>query len=116
MHDIKMLRADPAAFDAAMARRGVAPVASEALRLDDLRVEAIRVTQAAQTTRNDLSRKIGAAMKAGDTAEAERLKAAVKAAMDNANPRPKPNVQPANIAAAKLGRKERPTRAAAAKK
>lgn len=84
MHDIKMLRADPAAFDAAMARRGVAPVASEALRLDDLRVEAIRVTQAAQTTRNDLSRKIGAAMKAGDTAEAERLKAAVKAAMDAA--------------------------------
>ncbi|MGG5808500.1 serine--tRNA ligase [Falsiroseomonas sp. CW058] len=84
MHDIRALRADPAGFDAALARRGMAPAAAEALRLDDLRVEAVRVTQAAQTTRNELSRRIGAAMKAGDTAEAERLKAEVKAAMDAA--------------------------------
>jgi seryl-tRNA synthetase len=84
MHDIKVVRADPAAFDAALARRGLEPVAAEALRLDDLRIEAVRLTQAAQTTRNDLSRQIGAAMKAGDTALAERLKAQVKAAMDAA--------------------------------
>jgi seryl-tRNA synthetase len=84
MHDIRVVRADPAAFDAALARRGVAPAAAEALRLDDLRIEAIQVTQAAQTTRNELSRQIGAAMKAGNAAEAERLKAAVKAAMDAA--------------------------------
>ncbi len=84
MHDIKVVRADPAAFDAALARRGASPAASEALRLDDLRVEAIRITQAAQTTRNELSRQIGAAMKRGDAAEAERLKAEVKAAMDAA--------------------------------
>ncbi|WP_270937289.1 serine--tRNA ligase [Falsiroseomonas oryzae] len=84
MHDIRALRADPAGFDAALARRGMAPSATEALRLDDLRVEATRIVQAAQTTRNELSRRIGAAMKAGDTAEAERLKAEVKAAMDAA--------------------------------
>jgi seryl-tRNA synthetase len=84
MHDIRALRADPAAFDAALARRGMAPASAEALRLDDLRVEATRVVQAAQTTRNELSRQIGAAMKAGDTATAERLKAEVKAAMDAA--------------------------------
>ena len=84
MHDIRALRADPAAFDAALARRGVAPASAEALRLDDLRVEATRIVQAAQTTRNELSRQIGAAMKAGDTATAERLKAEVKAAMDAA--------------------------------
>jgi seryl-tRNA synthetase len=84
MHDIRALRADPAAFDAALARRGMAPASAEALRLDDLRLEAVRVTQAAQTTRNELSRRIGAAMKAGDTAEAERLKAEVKAATDAA--------------------------------
>jgi seryl-tRNA synthetase len=84
VHDIKVIRADPAAFDAALARRGAAPAAAEALRLDDLRIEAVRLTQAAQTTRNELSRQIGAAMKAGDAAEAERLKAAVKAAMDAA--------------------------------
>ncbi|WP_137176880.1 serine--tRNA ligase [Roseomonas sp. AR75] len=84
MHDIRALRADPAAFDAALARRGMAAAAAEALRLDDLRIEATRIVQAAQTTRNELSRRIGAAMKAGDTAEAERLKAEVKAAMDAA--------------------------------
>jgi seryl-tRNA synthetase len=84
MHDIKVVRADPAAFDAALARRGLEPVAAEALRLDDLRIEAVRLTQAAQTTRNELSRQIGAAMKAGDAALAERLKAEVKAAMDAA--------------------------------
>jgi seryl-tRNA synthetase len=84
MHDIRALRADPAAFDAALARRGLPPVSAEALRLDDLRVEATRIVQAAQTTRNELSRQIGAAMKAGDTATAERLKAEVKAAMDAA--------------------------------
>ena len=84
MHDIRALRADPAAFDAALARRGAPPAAAEALRLDDLRVEATRIVQAAQTTRNELSRQIGAAMKAGDTALAERLKAEVKAAVDAA--------------------------------
>ncbi|MGK7869417.1 serine--tRNA ligase [Falsiroseomonas sp. E2-1-a20] len=84
MHDIKVVRADPAAFDAALARRSLPPVAAEALRLDDLRIEAVRLTQAAQTTRNELSRQIGAAMKAGDPALAERLKAEVKAAMDAA--------------------------------
>ena len=81
MHDIRALRADPAAFDAALARRGLPTAAAEALRLDDLRVEATRIVQAAQTTRNELSRQIGAAMKAGDTATAERLKESVKAAV-----------------------------------
>jgi seryl-tRNA synthetase len=81
MHDIRALRADPAAFDAALARRGMAPAAAEAVRLDELRVEATRIVQAAQTTRNELSRQIGAAMKAGDTATAERLKESVKAAV-----------------------------------
>lgn len=84
MHDIRALRANPEGFDAALARRGLPPSAAEVLRLDDLRVEATRIVQAAQTTRNELSRQIGAAMKAGDTATAERLKAEVKAAMDAA--------------------------------
>ncbi|WP_237216669.1 serine--tRNA ligase [Falsiroseomonas oryziterrae] len=84
MHDIRAVRADPAAFDAALARRGMASASAELLRLDDLRVEATRIVQAAQTTRNELSRQIGAAMKAGDAATAERLKESVKAAMDAA--------------------------------
>ncbi|HEV7265671.1 MAG TPA: serine--tRNA ligase [Falsiroseomonas sp.] len=81
MHDIKALRADPAAFDAALARRGLPPTAAEALLLDDSRVQAIRIAQEAQTIRNELSRQIGAAMKRGDTAEAERLKEGVRTAL-----------------------------------
>jgi seryl-tRNA synthetase len=84
MHDIRSVRADPTGFDAALARRGQAGVAAEAIRLDDLRIEATRLVQAAQTTRNELSRQIGAAMKAGDAALADRLKSEVKAAMDAA--------------------------------
>jgi len=79
MHDIRAIRADQAGFDAAMARRGLAPQSSTLITLDDARREAIRGTEAAQTRRNELSREIGSAMKRGDTAEAERLKAEVAA-------------------------------------
>ena len=72
-----MVRADPAAFDAAMARRGVAAQSAMLLSLDDARREAIRGTEAAQTRRNELSREVGAAMKRGDMAEAARLKEVV---------------------------------------
>jgi seryl-tRNA synthetase len=102
MHDIRALRADPAAFDAALARRGMPPASAEALRLDDLRIEATRIVQSAQTTRNELSRQIGAAMKAGDAATAERLKAEVKAAMDaaaNADPDTQESARDALLAA-----------------
>jgi len=34
MHDIRAIRADPAAFDAALARRGAAPEAARVLALD----------------------------------------------------------------------------------
>jgi len=77
MHDIRMVRADPAAFDAAMARRGVGAQSAMLLSLDDARREAIRGTEAAQTRRNELSREVGAAMKRGDIAEAARLKEVV---------------------------------------
>jgi seryl-tRNA synthetase len=84
MHDIKLVRADPAAFDAALARRGVAAQSAALLALDDARREAIAVGEAAQAKRNVLSREIGAAMKRGDAAEAERLKAEVAAAVAGA--------------------------------
>ncbi|UPY38264.1 serine--tRNA ligase [Sediminicoccus sp. KRV36] len=84
MHDIRAVRADPAAFDAAMARRGLPAQSAMLLALDDARREAIRGTEAAQTRRNELSRDIGAAMKRGDAAEAERLKAEVAAIQERA--------------------------------
>lgn len=81
MHDIRAVRADPAAFDAAMARRGLAPQSAALIALDEARREAIRTTEAAQSRRNELSREIGAAMKRGEHAEAARLKEEVAAAV-----------------------------------
>jgi seryl-tRNA synthetase len=82
MHDIRLIRENPAAFDAALARRGVAPLADAILALDaDRRAVATRM-QEAQSRRNDASKAIGAAMGRGDTAEAERLKAEVASLKD----------------------------------
>ncbi|MCB1994220.1 MAG: serine--tRNA ligase, partial [Geminicoccaceae bacterium] len=59
MHDVKWLREDPAAFDAALARRGVAPCAAELLALDkEWRALETRV-QEDQALRNRLSKEIG---------------------------------------------------------
>jgi seryl-tRNA synthetase len=81
MHDIRKVRENPEAFDAALARRGLPPQAAALIALDEARREAIAVGEAAQAKRNALSKEIGAAMKRGETAEAERLKAEVAAAM-----------------------------------
>lgn len=79
MHDIRALRADPAGFDAAMARRGLPPQSPALLALDESRRAAITAAEGAQARRNALSREIGAAMKRGDADEAARLKAEVAA-------------------------------------
>lgn len=77
MHDLKALRADPAAFDAALARRGVVD-ASAALLEADRRLRAIQTAhQAALARRNDASKAIAAAKAAGDSARAEALLAEV---------------------------------------
>lgn len=77
MHDIRLIRDDPAAFDAALARRGVDPVSGSILALDTARRAVATAMQEAQNRRNEASKAIGAAMGRGDTAEAERLKAEV---------------------------------------
>lgn len=77
MHDIKALRADPAAFDAALARRGVTG-ASAALLEADTALRAVQTAlQAALARRNDASRAIGAAKARKDEAEANALMAEV---------------------------------------
>ena len=77
MHDLKTLRADPAAFDAALARRGVAD-ASAAVLAADARLRAAQTAlQAALARRNDASRAIGAAKAAKDNATADALMAEV---------------------------------------
>ena len=59
MHDLKMIRDDPAAFDAALARRGADPVAQALLELDIARREAATRLQEAQSRRNEASGRIG---------------------------------------------------------
>jgi seryl-tRNA synthetase len=84
MHDIKVVRADPGAFDAALARRSLPPQSAALIELDNARRAAIGLGEGAQTRRNALSREVGAAMKRGDTAEADRLKAEVAEVMATA--------------------------------
>ncbi|MBU3076329.1 serine--tRNA ligase [Sphingomonas quercus] len=79
MHDIRAIRDDPAAFDAALARRGLAPAADALLALDERRRGAVADAQAAQTRRNEASRLIGQAKASGDHAAAEALMAEVSA-------------------------------------
>ena len=72
MHDIRAIRADPAAFDAAMAKRGLPPVSHELIALDDKRRAVVAALQEEQTLRKQFSRKIGEAKRAGiDTSEME---------------------------------------------
>lgn len=77
MHDIRLIRDDPAAFDAALARRGLAPVAAGILALDEQRRAVTTRMQEAQSRRNEASKAIGRAMGQGDTETAEALKAEV---------------------------------------
>ena len=77
MHDIKFIRANPEAFDAGLARRGLEPKSSAILALDAERRDVATQMQVAQSRRNDASKAIGAAMGKGDTAAADALKTEV---------------------------------------
>ena len=66
MHDIRRIRDDPGAFDAAMARRGVAPCAQQVIETDAKRREAQTEAQELQTRRNELSKRIGQAKSKGE--------------------------------------------------
>ena len=77
MHDIKAIRENPAAFDAALARRGDVPVSASLLALDESRRAKILAAENAQADQNKASKKVGAAKGRGDDAEFERLRALV---------------------------------------
>jgi seryl-tRNA synthetase len=83
MHDVKAVREDAVGFDAAMARRGVAPLSSELLGLDDQRREAVAALQVLQSGRNALAKRIGEAKRAKeDTASLEAEGAALRGQME----------------------------------
>ena len=75
MHDIKAIRDNPAAFDVGLGRRGLPPMAADLLKIDAERRDHVQKLQDAQARRNAASKEIGEAMKSGDKARAEALKA-----------------------------------------
>ncbi len=77
MHDIKLIRENPAAFDAALSRRGDDAVSSRLLALDEERRALILAAETAQAEQNKASKEVGAAKGRGDEAEFERLRALV---------------------------------------
>ena len=83
MYDIKWIRENAEIFDRGRARRGLEPISTQLLAFDDARRAAIGELQRAQERRNAASKEIGAAMKAGDAARAEALKAEVATIKEN---------------------------------
>ena len=79
MQDIRFIRENPAAFDAGLARRGLAPLSTQILALDEQSRAIKTQLQVGQARRNEASKLIGQAMGAGDKDKAEALKAEVAA-------------------------------------
>src|ERR1700704_5904769 len=79
MHDIKWIRDNTAAFDRALARRGLPPQAGRLVEIDEHRRAAIGKAEAAQARRNRASKEIGEARKKKDEAAAATLMAEVAA-------------------------------------
>ncbi|KFL90617.1 Seryl-tRNA synthetase [Acetobacter malorum] len=70
MHDIRALRADPAAFDADLARRGIDPVAQKLVSWDEERRQAQTALQEKQARRKALAREIGGMKRTGGDSSA----------------------------------------------
>ncbi len=78
MHDIRLIRDDPQAFDAALARRGVAPIGEVIIEVD----AAVRTTQtnmdSVLATRNEMSKAIGMWISKGEHEAAAKAKETVE--------------------------------------
>jgi seryl-tRNA synthetase len=70
MHDIKLIRDNPQAFDFGLSRRGLAPLSSRILDLDQRRRAAQTAFQESQARRNEASKQIGLVKKQGGDAQA----------------------------------------------
>ncbi len=77
MFDIRWIRDNPEAFDAALQKRGLDPLAARLLDLDEKRRAHVTALQELQQRRNSASKEIGAAKKAKDEARAATLMAEV---------------------------------------
>ena len=79
MHDIRKIRDNPQAFDAALARRGEEGWADDILMIDGHRRTAIQKAEEALAERNRASKEVGAAKAAGNEEEFQRLRELVAA-------------------------------------
>lgn len=77
MLDIKWIRDNPAALDAALQKRGAEPQAAALIDLDERRRAIVQKAQDMQTRRNAASKEIGAAMAQKNSELAEKLKSEV---------------------------------------
>ena len=77
MHDIRAIRENPAAFDAAMAKLGISGASSDILSIDEARRAAIQMAEGMKAAGNAAAKEIGAAKASGDTEKFERLRAEV---------------------------------------
>ena len=82
MLDIKWIRENPEALDAALAKRGAGAQSEQLIALDEARRSHVGALQALQERRNAASREIGKAMAAKDQATADGLKAEVSTIKD----------------------------------
>jgi seryl-tRNA synthetase len=82
MIDLRWLRENPEAFDAALRRRGMQPAAAAVLAVDEERRALETRLQEEQALRNRLSREIGEAKRARDEARAAQIMAQVASLKD----------------------------------
>ena len=82
MHDIRLIRDDPAAFDIVLQRRGADVSSADILAIDNARRAKIKAAEDALAERNAASKQVGAAKAQGNEAEFERLRALVSAKKD----------------------------------
>jgi seryl-tRNA synthetase len=77
MHDIRVIRENPEAFDEGLRRRGLSPRAESLVALNEKRRAAILALQSAQERRNAVSKQIGVAMARKDIVSADDFRAEV---------------------------------------
>lgn len=83
MHDIKSIRKNPDAFDAAMVKRGLAPISDEILQHDQDNRSGIASLQELQQQSNEAAKKIGELKSKGENADiwiekSKKIKAQIK--------------------------------------
>ena len=75
MHDLRLLRADPAGFDASLARRGLPPVSAQVIAIDTDRRTALGAVQDKQARRNALAKQAGEGRRLGTDTTAIEIEA-----------------------------------------